>query len=87
MNIIAWAILGLVAGAIAKLLYPGRQGGGIISTIILGIAGALLGGSLFSLLTGGSIAMSVFNVPSLIVAVLGAMIAIFLWGLVTRNAS
>lgn len=87
MNIIAWAILGLVAGAIAKLLYPGRQGGGIISTIILGIAGALLGGSLFSLLTGGSIAMSVFNVPSLLVAVLGAMIAIFLWGLVTRNAS
>jgi uncharacterized membrane protein YeaQ/YmgE (transglycosylase-associated protein family) len=87
VNIIAWAILGLVAGAIAKLLYPGRQGGGIISTIILGIAGALLGGSLFSLLTGGSIAMSVFNIPSLIVAVLGAMIAIFLWGLVTRSAS
>jgi uncharacterized membrane protein YeaQ/YmgE (transglycosylase-associated protein family) len=88
VNIIAWALLGLVAGALAKLIYPGRQGGGILSTMILGIAGAMLGGSLFSLITGGGkIAISVFSLPSLIVAVLGAMIAIFLWGLVTRSVS
>ncbi|HTL90088.1 MAG TPA: GlsB/YeaQ/YmgE family stress response membrane protein [Leptolyngbya sp.] len=89
MNIIAWALLGIVAGAIAKLLYPGRQGGGIFSTLILGIAGSFLGGSLFSLLTTGtiSLAASGFNFPGLMVAILGAMIAIFLWGLVTRSAT
>jgi uncharacterized membrane protein YeaQ/YmgE (transglycosylase-associated protein family) len=89
MNLIAWALLGIVAGAIAKLLYPGRQGGGIFSTMILGIVGSFLGGSLFSLLTLGRIVLTPagFSIPALIVAVIGAMIAIFLWGLVTRRAA
>ena len=89
MNLIAWALLGIVAGAIAKLLYPGRQGGGIISTMVLGIVGSFLGGSLFTLLTTGTISLAAtgFNIGGLIVAVLGAMVAIFLWGLVTRSAA
>ncbi|MBE9011340.1 GlsB/YeaQ/YmgE family stress response membrane protein [Pseudanabaenaceae cyanobacterium LEGE 13415] len=89
MNILAWAVLGIVAGAIAKLIYPGRQGGGIFSTMILGIVGAFLGGSLHTLLTKGTIGLTAatFNLPGLIVAVLGAMVAIFLWGLVTRSAA
>lgn len=89
MNLIAWALLGIVAGAIAKLLYPGRQGGGILSTMVLGIVGSFLGGSLFTLLTTGTISLAPtgFSIPGLIVAVIGAMIAIFLWGLVTRSAA
>jgi uncharacterized membrane protein YeaQ/YmgE (transglycosylase-associated protein family) len=89
MNLIAWALLGIVAGAIAKLLYPGRQGGGILSTMILGIVGSFLGGSLFSLITLGTISLTPagFSIPSLIVAIIGSMIAIFLWGLVTRRAA
>lgn len=89
MNIIAWALLGIVAGAIAKLLYPGRQGGGILGTMVLGIVGSFLGGSLYTLLTKGTISLTAagFSFPGLIVAVIGAMIAIFLWGLVTRNAT
>ncbi|NDJ18428.1 GlsB/YeaQ/YmgE family stress response membrane protein [Myxacorys almedinensis] len=87
MNIIAWAILGIVAGAIAKLLYPGQQGGGILSTMILGIVGAFLGGSIVTLLTTGTIALnSLPGIPGVIVAILGAMLAIFLWGLVTHSA-
>lgn len=86
MNILAWALLGIVAGAIAKLIYPGRQGGGIFSTMLLGIVGAFLGGSLTTLLTGGQIAAG-FSIPGIAVAVLGAMIAIFLWGLITRSAA
>jgi uncharacterized membrane protein YeaQ/YmgE (transglycosylase-associated protein family) len=88
MNILAWALLGIVAGAIAKLIYPGSQGGGILSTMVLGIVGSFLGGSLFTLLTTGTISLSAagFSLPGLIVAVIGAMIAIFLWGLVTRAA-
>ena len=50
MGIIGWIVLGLIAGAIAKLIMPGRDPGGIIVTILLGIAGSLLGGFLF----GGS---------------------------------
>lgn len=89
MNIIAWALLGIVAGAIAKLIYPGRQGGGIFSTMILGIIGSFLGGSLYTLLTTGTISLAGagFSFPGLIVAVLGAILAIFLWGLVTRRAA
>jgi uncharacterized membrane protein YeaQ/YmgE (transglycosylase-associated protein family) len=88
MNIIAWIVLGLLAGAIAKAIYPGHQGGGILATILLGIVGAFVGGSLYSLLSGSgfSIAATSLSIPGLIVAIIGAMIAIFLWGLITRNA-
>jgi uncharacterized membrane protein YeaQ/YmgE (transglycosylase-associated protein family) len=47
MGILAMIIIGLIAGAIAKLIMPGRDPGGIIVTILLGIAGSLLGGFLF----------------------------------------
>lgn len=46
MNILAWILFGLIIGALAKLVMPGRDPGGIIVTILLGIAGALLGGFL-----------------------------------------
>jgi uncharacterized membrane protein YeaQ/YmgE (transglycosylase-associated protein family) len=88
MNIIAWIILGAVAGALAKLIYPGTQGGGIFATTLLGIIGAFIGGTLFTLIQTGKFALTgaAFSIPGLIVAIVGALIAIFLWGLVTRNA-
>lgn len=46
MGIIGWIVFGLIVGAVAKLLMPGRDPGGFIITILLGIAGALLGGFL-----------------------------------------
>ena len=48
MGIFSWIILGIIAGALAKLILPGKQGGGIIVTMILGIVGAFLGGWLGS---------------------------------------
>lgn len=89
MNIIAWLILGLLAGAIAKAIYPGQQGGGILATIILGIVGAFVGGSLYTLLSTGTLALTStgLSIPGLVIAVLGAMVAIFLWGLMTRSAA
>lgn len=54
MGIIAWLVLGLIAGALAKLIYPGHQGGGIFATIGLGILGALIGGYLGQVLLGSS---------------------------------
>lgn len=89
MNIIAWIILGLIAGAIAKAIYPGHQGGGIIATMALGIIGALIGGSLFTLLQTGRIQLTAaaLSIPGLIVAIIGAIIAIFLWNLLTSRSS
>ncbi|MDZ7959130.1 MAG: GlsB/YeaQ/YmgE family stress response membrane protein [Aulosira sp. DedQUE10] len=89
MNLLAWIVLGIIAGAIAKAIYPGRQGGGIIATMVLGIIGALIGGTIVSLLspTGATFAAGTLSIPSLIIAVIGAIIAIFLWGLLTRGRS
>lgn len=89
MNIIAWIVLGLLAGAIAKAVYPGSQGGGIIATILLGIIGAFIGGSLYTLFTTGTLQLAAtsLSIPGLFIAVIGAMIAIFLWGLVARNTN
>jgi uncharacterized membrane protein YeaQ/YmgE (transglycosylase-associated protein family) len=90
LNLIAWAVLGIIAGAIAKAIYPGRQGGGILSTMILGIIGAFVGGTLFSVLNGGGLAITAaapFNLGALIVAIIGALIAIFIWGLLTGRTT
>ncbi|BAY59992.1 transglycosylase-associated protein [Calothrix brevissima NIES-22] len=90
MNIIAWVVLGLLAGAIAKAIYPGYQGGGILSTIVLGIIGAFVGGSLYTLLQTGTLQITAagagFSLPGLFIAVIGAIIAIYLWGLLNRRS-
>jgi uncharacterized membrane protein YeaQ/YmgE (transglycosylase-associated protein family) len=86
-NIIAWILLGLIAGAIAKAIYPGSQGGGILATIVLGIVGAFIGGALYSLITTGTLVLAApgFNIGGLIVAILGAMLAIFIWEFLNRR--
>ncbi|MFH7026843.1 MAG: GlsB/YeaQ/YmgE family stress response membrane protein [Heteroscytonema crispum UTEX LB 1556] len=88
MNIIAWVVLGLLAGAIAKAIYPGYQGGSILATILLGIVGAFIGGTLVNFLQTGSLAITstAFSLPGLFVAVLGAIIAIFLYYKFARRA-
>lgn len=73
LGIIAWIIFGLIAGIIAKLIMPGRDPGGCIITILLGVAGAFVGGLLYRLLTGREVFFH-FDVGSLVVAVLGAVV-------------
>ena len=87
MNIIAWVVLGLLAGAIAKAIYPGYQGGGILATILLGIVGAFIGGSLGVLLATGRLALAAptFSLPGLALAVIGALLAIFIWHSLARR--
>lgn len=89
MNIIAWVVLGLLAGAIAKAIYPGYQGGGILSTMILGIIGAFVGGTVFTLIQTGTLQFTAatLSLPGLLVAVIGAIIAIYLWGLLRRSSN
>jgi uncharacterized membrane protein YeaQ/YmgE (transglycosylase-associated protein family) len=86
IHVISWIILGFIAGAIAKAIYPGRQGGGIFATTLLGIIGAFVGGTLLNLLQTGSFALgsSSLSIPGIFVAIIGAILFIFLWGLVTK---
>lgn len=83
MGIIAWIVFGLIAGVIAKLLMPGRDGGGFILTCILGIVGAVVGGWLATMFgIGGSI--SGFNLHSFLVAVVGAIMVLVIFRLLRR---
>jgi uncharacterized membrane protein YeaQ/YmgE (transglycosylase-associated protein family) len=89
MNILAWIVLGLIAGAIAKAIYPGRQGGGILGTMLLGIIGAIVGGSLYNLLTTGTLTLTAagFSLGGILVAVLGAIVALFIYYAFTRRSA
>jgi len=78
MGIISWILLGLVAGAIAKALKPGRDPQGCIVTMIIGIVGAVLGGYIATLLGWGRV--DGFNLYSILVATGGAIIALLIWG-------
>jgi uncharacterized membrane protein YeaQ/YmgE (transglycosylase-associated protein family) len=83
-NILVWCLFGLIAGAVAKFLMPGRDPGGIIVTILLGIAGAFLGGFLGSKLFGWE--LSGFNLPSLGIAIGGALLLLILYHLFRPSA-
>ena len=85
MGILSWIIFGLIAGALAKFIMPGAQGGGIILTIVLGVVGALVGGFLGTKLGLGDI--SGFDLRSMAIAVGGALLALVAYGLIARNRS
>jgi uncharacterized membrane protein YeaQ/YmgE (transglycosylase-associated protein family) len=89
MGIIAWIFLGLLAGAIAKAIYPGTQGGGILATMILGIIGAFIGGTLAVFFETGKLQLAAASLTfsGVFMAVLGAIIVIFLWGLISRKGT
>jgi uncharacterized membrane protein YeaQ/YmgE (transglycosylase-associated protein family) len=85
MGIIAWIILGLIAGAIAKAILPGKQGGGWIATLIIGVVGALLGGWIGSAVFG--IGLEEFwSIQTWLVAILGALLVLVIWGFITRGS-
>jgi uncharacterized membrane protein YeaQ/YmgE (transglycosylase-associated protein family) len=87
MEIIAWVVLGLIAGALAKAIYPGHQGGGFVATTGLGILGALTGGYLGQVLLGtsGGASYGALTIPSVAFAVIGAIVLLFIWGLLTQR--
>lgn len=86
MGILGWIVLGLIAGAIAKAVLPGKQGGGWLVTLLLGIVGALLGGFLGSALFGVTLG-SFFEIRTWLLAIGGAIIVLLIWGFATRGRS
>lgn len=82
MGILGWIVLGLLAGAIAKALLPGKQAGGWLATLILGVVGALLGGWLGSLLFDAPLE-DFFSLQTWILAIVGSIIVLLIWGAIT----
>jgi uncharacterized membrane protein YeaQ/YmgE (transglycosylase-associated protein family) len=76
MSIIAWIVVGLIAGAIAKMLMPGDDPGGIILTILLGIAGAIVGGFVAVALNISN-GIDDFDLGTIFLAIVGSMILLF----------
>jgi uncharacterized membrane protein YeaQ/YmgE (transglycosylase-associated protein family) len=83
MSILWWALFGLIAGAIAKFIMPGKQPGGILLTILLGIVGAVVGGFIGTQLGFGGVSDQ-FNLRNLGMAVGGGLLVLFLYGLIAR---
>ena len=77
MGIITWIVLGLIVGVLAKLIMPGKDPGGMIVTIIIGIAGAFIGGFVSSISGFGSV--NGFNIRSIIIAVIGAVLLLVIF--------
>ena len=74
-NIFTWIIFGLIAGAIAKVIRSGKDPGGWVASIIIGIVGAIIGGYLGTLLGFGSI--TGFNIKSFLLAIGGSLLLLF----------
>lgn len=78
-----WILFGLVAGVLAKLIMPGKDPGGILITILLGVAGALVGGFVGTALGLGNV--TGFNFWSLLLAVLGAILLLWIYRMLKRT--
>lgn len=85
MGFLAFLLLGLIAGAIAKLILPGEQGGNWFVTLILGVVGALLGGWLGGLIFKRDLG-GFFDIWSWILAIGGSLIVLLIWGFIAGNS-
>lgn len=83
MGFIAWIILGLIAGAIARAILPGRQGSGWLGALLTGVVGALLGGWIAGALFDIDTMNSFFSLSTWIFAILGGVIVAFIWQAIT----
>ncbi|MEU5832812.1 GlsB/YeaQ/YmgE family stress response membrane protein [Streptomyces diacarni] len=86
MGIISWIILGLLAGAIAKVLLPGRDPGGLIGTVLIGVAGAFVGGWLSSTFLDRPIRQEFFDLPTWGAAIGGSLVLLILYRLLLGNS-
>jgi uncharacterized membrane protein YeaQ/YmgE (transglycosylase-associated protein family) len=85
MSIIAWIVLGLLAGLIAKAIMPGAERIGVILTTLLGIVGAVLGGFLATALGFGDPIDEFFDISTWLAAIVGALIILFVWNAISSR--
>ena len=85
MGLISWIVVGAVAGLLAARIFPGPEPSGFVLTVLLGMAGASVGGFIVGIL--GESGATGFNVWSVFVAMLGAVVLLFLYGLIVRRTA
>lgn len=83
MGILSWIFLGLIAGGLAKLILPGKQPGGCLLTIIIGVVGASIGGFLGSFIGLGKVES--FDLGGIFIATMGAIVLLVVYGLITKK--
>ncbi|MBF4564547.1 GlsB/YeaQ/YmgE family stress response membrane protein [Plantibacter sp. VKM Ac-2876] len=83
-SFLGFLLLGLIAGALAKAILPGRQGGGWLITLLLGVVGALLGGWLGGILFGANL-QEFFSLQTWLLAIGGSIVVLLIYGALTRN--
>jgi uncharacterized membrane protein YeaQ/YmgE (transglycosylase-associated protein family) len=84
VGVLSWIVFGLIAGAIAKFIMPGKDPGGCIGTVIIGILGAVIGGFVGTELLGTG-TVTGFNLRSFGIAILGAILLLTLYRLVLQR--
>lgn len=85
MGILSWILLGLVAGALAKFIMPGKDPGGFIVTILIGIVGAVVGGFLGKFIGLGSVES--FDLGGILIATAGSIVLLIIYRLVAKKSS
>ena len=83
-GILGWIVVGLIAGALAKWIMPGKDPGGFIVTILIGVAGAFVGGFVGSLVGLGTVGG--LSLGSIVTAIVGALILLFAYRLIANRA-
>jgi len=83
MGILSWILPGLIAGALAKFILPGKQPGGIFVTIIIGVVGAILGGLVGGLIGLGRIES--FDLGGILIATVGSIILLIIWQMAMKR--
>ena len=86
VGILAWILVGLVAGVLAKIAMPGPDPGGVLLTIIIGIVGAVIGGFVMENFLGGP-GVSGVNLASILVATLGSVVLLVVYRAITRRTA
>ena len=85
MGVISWLVVGAIAGYLAGFLVKGDESYGIIGHIVLGIVGAVVGGFIAGQVTGGEYITGI-NVSTIVVAVIGAVIAVVVWNAISGRS-
>ena len=85
MGILAWIVVGLIAGVLAKIAMPGPDPGGVILTVVIGIAGDVVGGLILNAVLGRP-GLTGFDLPTVLVATLGSVVLLAVYRFVTRKA-
>ena len=85
MSFIWWLIIGLIAGALARLIMPGRDAMGIIATILLGIVGSIVGGLVSWAIWGADNGR--FQPAGLLLSILGAIIVLWIWRMIRSRST